>query len=132
MKTDIESTRRERRHEWREYPLGTKAHSITGGAWTRVERGWKWGSLDGIGGVFPTPGGDAIGKCIELPPMDHGADLTGHHVEYWGGEWIVQEKSYIGSWGGDTGVSARRRNMGKARIDRRLHSPGAPTRTLRA
>lgn len=53
--------------EWSDYPIGTKAHSITGGQWTKVEQGWKWGRLDGSGGVFPTPGGDAIGECIELP-----------------------------------------------------------------
>lgn len=49
---------------WREYPLGTKAHAYNGGYWTRVEHGWKWGKH---GDVFPTPGGDACGKCIELP-----------------------------------------------------------------
>ena len=49
---------------WRDYPLGTKAHACTGGWWTRVERGWRWGSR---GDVFPTPGGDACGRCIELP-----------------------------------------------------------------
>lgn len=48
---------------WYEYPIGTKAHAVTGGHWTRVDRGWKW--LDG--GTFPAPGGDATGRCIELP-----------------------------------------------------------------
>jgi hypothetical protein len=48
---------------WRDYPIGTKAHSCTGGSWTRVEHGWKWCSGD----TFPTPGGDACGNCIELP-----------------------------------------------------------------
>lgn len=49
--------------DWRYYPIGTKAHAITGGHWTRVERGWKWCT----GSTFPTPGGDACGECIELP-----------------------------------------------------------------
>ncbi len=50
--------------DWNEYPIGTKAHAFNGGHWVRVERGWKWFN----GSTFPTPGGDAIGKCIELPP----------------------------------------------------------------
>jgi len=48
---------------WHEYPLGTKAHAFNGGHWERVKMGWKWCS----GATFPTTGGDAIGKCIELP-----------------------------------------------------------------
>lgn len=50
---------------WSEYPIGTKVHSVTGGYWIRVEHGWKWFSGD----TFPTPGGDACGRCIELPTM---------------------------------------------------------------
>ena len=52
---------------WREYPEGTKARAVTGGAWYKRKRGWKWNGPDGNGGTFPTPGGDACGKCIELP-----------------------------------------------------------------
>ena len=47
---------------WSEYPIGTKAHSVGGGHWMRVEEGWKWF----CGATFPTPGGDAVGCCIEL------------------------------------------------------------------
>jgi len=49
---------------WSEYPLGTKAYNFLGGYWLRVATGWQW---NGCGGIFPTPGGDAIGRCIELP-----------------------------------------------------------------
>ena len=49
--------------DWNAYPLGTKAHAYNGGHWTRVRNGWKWF----CGDTFPTPGGDAIGACIELP-----------------------------------------------------------------
>jgi hypothetical protein len=80
--------------QWSDYPLGTKAHAFNGGHWVRVALGWKWFT----GSTFPTPGGDALGNCIELPLLDYGADLTGHHVEYWGGEWIVEEMTYLGSW----------------------------------
>ena len=48
---------------WHEYPEGTKAHSFLGGYWVKVARGWKWH----CGSTFPTPGGEAIGNCIELP-----------------------------------------------------------------
>ena len=41
---------------WSEYPIGTKAHSISGGHWTKTNRGWKRCS----GSTFPTPGGDAV------------------------------------------------------------------------
>ena len=50
--------------EWSDYPIGTKAPAHGGGSWTRVKHGWKWGSLTGGGGVFPTPGGDADGTVI--------------------------------------------------------------------
>ncbi len=50
--------------DWSKYPIGTKAHAFNGGHWIRVECGWKWFN----GSTFPTPGGDAIGKCIEFPP----------------------------------------------------------------
>ena len=49
--------------DWVEYPIGTKAHAYNGGYWIRVKTGWKWH----CGATFPSPGGDAIGKCIELP-----------------------------------------------------------------
>ena len=55
---------------WSEYPIGTKAHSCIGGWWLRTERGWQW---NGKHGTFPTPGGEACGKCIELPlPNEQG------------------------------------------------------------
>ena len=40
---------------WNEYPIGTKAFSVSGGYWTKTKRGWKWCTGD----TFPTPGGDA-------------------------------------------------------------------------
>lgn len=53
---------------WSEYPLGTLAHACTGGAWLRIAGGWQWnGHRPHPGGTFPTPGGDAVGACIELP-----------------------------------------------------------------
>ena len=54
--------------DWRDYPLGTKAHAFNGGYWIRVEGGWK-ASCSHC--VFPTPGGDACGACIELPSNDN-------------------------------------------------------------
>lgn len=48
---------------WGEYPIGTKAHALMGGYWIKVQNGWKWHN----GSIFPTPGGEAIGACIELP-----------------------------------------------------------------
>jgi hypothetical protein len=48
---------------WSEYPIGTKAHAYNGGHWTKMPNGWKWF----CGDTFATPGGDAIGACIELP-----------------------------------------------------------------
>lgn len=41
-------------------PLGTKAPSLNGGHWTRVEQGWKWCT----GSTFPRPGGDWNGRLI--------------------------------------------------------------------
>src|SRR5690606_37354101 len=40
---------------WSDYPLGTVAHALGGGHWTRVEGGWQW--MDGA--TFPRPGADA-------------------------------------------------------------------------
>lgn len=48
---------------WSKYPIGTKAHAFNGGHWIKTELGWKWCT----GATFPTPGGDAIGECVELP-----------------------------------------------------------------
>lgn len=48
---------------WNQYPVGTKAHADNGGFWIRVSSGWKWGQ----GSIFPTPGGAAVGNCVELP-----------------------------------------------------------------
>lgn len=45
-------------------PIGTKAPAIMGGHWCRMERGWKWGGPDGVGGTFPRPGGDWNGRLI--------------------------------------------------------------------
>ena len=54
--------------DWRDYPIGTKAHAYNGGAWLRTERAWTWnGHTRSPGSTFPTPGADAFGKCIELP-----------------------------------------------------------------
>ena len=47
---------------WSEYPIGTKAHAVMGGCWTKTEHGWKWGTQ---GSTFPTPGGDAM--SVTLP-----------------------------------------------------------------
>jgi hypothetical protein len=41
-------------------PIGTIAPSISGGHWTRVDRGWKWCT----GATFPRPGGDWNGELI--------------------------------------------------------------------
>jgi len=43
------------RPSWSAMPLGTRAHSSSGGYWERVQSGWRAQS----GCVFPTPGGDA-------------------------------------------------------------------------
>lgn len=54
-----------------EYPIGTKAHSYYGGFWTKVDSGWQWGSSTmEPGSIFPSPGIDAFGKCIELPDKE--------------------------------------------------------------
>ena len=60
---------------WSEYPIGTKAHAFNGGYWIRVANGWKWCS----GSVFPTPGADACGQCIELPQGEEN-DCSPHSV----------------------------------------------------
>ena len=48
---------------WKAYPIGTKAFSISGGFWLKVERRWKWCTGD----TFPTPGADAywVGESSE-------------------------------------------------------------------
>lgn len=54
--------------EWRDYPIGTKAHAYNGGAWLKTERGWTWnGHTMFPGRTFQTPGADALGACVELP-----------------------------------------------------------------
>ena len=40
---------------WNDYPIGTKAFSVSGGFWEETSRGWKWCTGD----TFPTPGADA-------------------------------------------------------------------------
>ena len=60
---------------WSEYPVGTKAHAVMGGRWLKMPAGWKWNGPAGSGGIFPTPGGDACGRCVELPPNCYYADL---------------------------------------------------------
>lgn len=45
-------------------PLGTRALAHDGGAWCKVERGWKWNGPDGNGGTFPQPGGDWNGQLV--------------------------------------------------------------------
>ena len=51
---------------YKDCPIGTKAHAVMGGWWTKTERGWKWCTGD----TFPTPGGDVI--KIELPKRYRG------------------------------------------------------------
>jgi len=50
--------------DWSEYPIGTKAHAVNGGYWTKTERGWQWCG----GATFPTPGAGVIG--VELPSKE--------------------------------------------------------------
>lgn len=50
--------------QWSDYPIGTKAHAVNGGCWTKTERGWQWG----CGATFPTPGADVA--RIELTSSD--------------------------------------------------------------
>ena len=47
--------------KWKDYPVGTKAYALMGGCWTKTDRGWRWGTN---GGVFPTPGADALGDIV--------------------------------------------------------------------
>lgn len=46
--------------------LGTKAPSVMGGYWIRVERGWRWCTDD----IFPRPGGDWTGELIPPDPSE--------------------------------------------------------------
>lgn len=48
---------------WAEYPVGTTAHAVMGGHWTKTERGWKWCTGD----TFPTPGGEAMYVTLPEP-----------------------------------------------------------------
>lgn len=49
---------------WNAYPIGTRAHAISGGHWDRVVDGWKWCTGD----TFPTPGADALDVSIPCKP----------------------------------------------------------------
>ena len=49
---------------WDAYPIGTRAHAVSGGHWERVADGWKWF----CGSTFPTPGGDALDVSIPCRP----------------------------------------------------------------
>jgi len=64
-----DSARLVKDRSWSEYPTGTKVHAYNGGHWIKTPNGWKWF----CGATFPTPGGDAIGACVELPnsPVVH-------------------------------------------------------------
>lgn len=89
---------------WRDYPVGTKAHSCLGGYWVKItQTGWQFNGR-AHSGMFHNPGGEAQGACIELPmtavemeptgpPDDEPlgridrlrralADLVGAHNEY--------------------------------------------------
>lgn len=46
----------------RDYPIGTKAHSINGGYWIKTDSGWRWCTGD----TFPTPGMGDVYR-YELP-----------------------------------------------------------------
>lgn len=43
-----------------EAPEGSKAISVCGGHWLKMERGWRWCT----GSVFPRPGADWIGTIV--------------------------------------------------------------------
>lgn len=45
---------------WSAYPVGTVAHSVDGGYWTRTADGWKANGGD----TFPTPGADAVSVTL--------------------------------------------------------------------
>jgi hypothetical protein len=52
----------------REAPLGTKAPAFNGGAWVKVENGWRWNADKPYpGDTFPRPMGDWTGKLIYPP-----------------------------------------------------------------
>ena len=54
--------------DWRDYPIGTKAKSIGGGYWEKIDRGWKWCTSYC---AFPTPGGDNSGMVmLPSPPNE--------------------------------------------------------------
>lgn len=52
-------------------PIGTKAPALMGGNWIKVENGWRWGNN---GDVFPTPGGDWMGRLIYPGEEDNELD----------------------------------------------------------
>lgn len=47
-----------------EAPLGTRAPCVMGGAWCKVQLGWKWNGPGGSGGTFPRPGGSWVGRLM--------------------------------------------------------------------
>lgn len=65
---DDDEPRLQQDRPWSEYPIGTLVHAYNGGAWLRVAGGWLFnGHRPNPGGMFPSPGGDAVGACVELP-----------------------------------------------------------------
>ena len=62
---------------WNEYPIGTRAYAFDGGYWIKVELGWKWCT----GATFPKPGGDACGKCIELPEQKLKTEIDSEYIK---------------------------------------------------
>ena len=48
--------------DWSDYPMGTRAYSVSGGHWERVPGGWKWCT----GSTFPTPGADAFRVAVPV------------------------------------------------------------------
>lgn len=66
---DITAYRRfQKLKPWSEYPIGTKALSINGGYWIKINSGWKWH----CGDTFPTPGACAFD--VELPTEQCGIE----------------------------------------------------------
>jgi len=53
-------------NKWDDYPIGTKAFSVSGGYWTKNKIGWKYCT----GSTFPTPGGCVV--KVELPEPEKG------------------------------------------------------------
>ena len=80
-----------------DYPIGTKAFSIDGGYWTRVDGGWKWH----LGDVFPSLGADAFKVEIPASHSPPKADGPGERVKLL--EWQESNEGYArGQWFADT------------------------------